>query len=592
MHYKNRMSIPDEYKWDLSKIFANDEAWENSFAAVKINMDKISSYQKTLKEPKRLLECLREKDRLNMDFEKLYVYANMKSHEDIRIAKYQEMCSRIALTAADFSAKMSFIVPEIIASFNAEELKNLSNNTDFEDYSYMLSELSRRRARVLSDKEEKIIAETGAIVDTFSSTFSKFDNVDVKWDKAKDSKGKEHDLTHGIYALFMQSKDRELRKNAHYSMMNGYKNLINVLASNYIGSIQSDVVYSKLRKYNNTLEYSLDGENVPEKVYLKLIEEVDKAIPLLKKYITYRKHKLGYNQHKAYDMYVNVERNKEIKMTFDEAFKMVKGGLEPLGKEYQSLLEKAKRERWIDVFESDGKRSGGYSWGANGTPPYILLNYNGTLREAFTIAHELGHSMHSYLSDKEQPYAKAQYEIFVAEIASTVNEMLLIKYLQKDAKPTMRKYLLTYLLDMYKSTVFRQSLFAEFEYNAHTVIEKGEGLSADRLCTIYEKLNIKYYGARYITNVLKYEWARIPHFYNAFYVYKYATGLIAATAIAENIFDNKPGAVEKYLRFLSSGGSKPPHEILQEAGVDLLTDEPYNRAFGLFRTTLKELENI
>ncbi|NCA68207.1 MAG: hypothetical protein EOM87_09125 [Clostridia bacterium] len=375
-------------------------------------------------------------------------------------------------------------------------------------------------------------------------------------------------------------------------MMGGYKAIINVLASNYAGSLQSDVLFSKLRGYKSALSHAMDGENVPVEVYDKLLAAIHKAIPYLKRYIAYRKKKLGYTQHKAYDMYVNVQRNKEIKLSYDEAFAQVREGLAPLGKDYIALLDKAKNERWIDVYESEGKRSGGYSWGSNGTPPYILLNYNGTMHEVFTIAHELGHSMHSYLSDKRQPYAKAQYEIFVAEIASTVNEMLLIRHMLKGANAALKKYLLTYLLDMFKGTVFRQSLFAEFEKEAHEVIEKGEGLSSDVLCKIYEDLNIKYYGSKYITDVVKYEWARIPHFYKAFYVYKYATGLIAATAISESIFSGEPNAIERYMEFLSAGGSMPPLDILKTAGVDLLTDEPYKKAFGLFAATLKELNYL
>ncbi len=589
MSYKSRAAVPDEYKWDLSKIFVSDEAWEIEFRAVNELISAMEQYRGTLAEQGMLLECFKHKDQLSMRFEKLYVYVNMKSHEDIRISKYQEMCSRIELASSEFAAKVSYIVPEIIASYTAAQLTVLSQDSAFSDYSYRLTELARRKERVLSDKEEIILARTGVIVEAFSSAFSKFDNVDVRWDDVKDSKGKTHSLTHGTYALIMQSKDRKLRKNAHYSMFGGYKAVINVLSANYTGSLQSDIFYAKARGYKDSLEHALDGENIPREIYDKLIIEVNKALPLMKKYLAYRRKKLGVSRHKAYDMYVNTERKKELRFQFSEAFAKVVEGLRPLGTNYLALLEKARQERWIDVFETEGKRSGGYSWGAYTTPPYILLNYNGTLRETFTIAHELGHSLHSCLSDASQPYAKAQYEIFVAEIASTVNEMLLIRHMQKTADSALKRYLSTYLLDMFKGTVFRQCLFAEFEREAHAGLERGEGLSSDILCSLYENLNKKYYGNGYITDVLKYEWARIPHFYNAYYVYKYATGLIAATAISESIFNGETGAVERYIEFLSSGGSKPPDEILKAAGVDLTSDIPYRKAFKLFSDTLKEL---
>ncbi len=592
MNYKNRAAVPDEYKWDLSRIFNSDEEWEQELSAIGALILEGERYRGKLGERAILLECFKQKDKLSIRFEKLYVYANMKSHEDIRISKYQEMCSRIELVASELSAKLSYIVPEIIASYSADELISLSKDEAFSDYSYRLTELARRKKRVLSDKEEVILARSRVVSETFSSAFSKFDNVDIRWDTVKDSKNKAYKLTHGTYSILMQSKDRVLRKNAHFAMLGGYKAMINALSANYAGSIQSDIFYARARGYNDSLEHALDGENVLREIYDKLILEVNKALPLMKRYIAYRRKRLNVGRHKAYDMYVNTERKKELRFTFDEAFEKVVEGLYPLGAKYLSLLEQAKRERWIDVYETEGKRSGGYSWGAYGTFPYILLNYNGTLRESFTIAHELGHSLHSHLSDDAQPYAKAQYEIFVAEIASTVNEMLLIRHMQSTAAPALKRYLSNYLLDMFKGTVFRQCLFAEFEREAHAVLERGEGLSSDILCSLYENLNIRYYGKSYVTDVLKYEWARIPHFYNAYYVYKYATGLIAATAISESIFNGASGAVERYIGFLSSGGSKPPYEILKDAGVDLTSDTPYRKAFALFADTLKELKEL
>ncbi|MBQ7653134.1 MAG: oligoendopeptidase F [Clostridia bacterium] len=591
MKYNDRKDIPEEYKWDLTQLVSSDEEWERLLAEFSEKKKEIVKFKGKLKDKATLLECFAFSDELELEFETIYVYANMKNHEDMRIGKYQQYVASLGNVVGEYMALSAFITPEIIASYSVEELNALSDDPAFNAHSYELKELARKKDTILSEKEESILGQASAIVSVFHDTFARFDNADVKFAPVKVG-GKKVKLSHGVYGTLMQNKNREVRKAAHFSMFNGYKDMINTLASNYSGNVQADWMDARIRGFKSSLSRALDSTNVPVEVYNTLIEETHKALPSLKKYLTYRKKQLGVSEHKAYDMYANTEKYKAEEISFDDAFNIVLEGLAPMGEDYVELLKKARRERWLDVYESDGKRSGGYSWGVYGHPAYILLNFNGTLSETFTIAHELGHSMHSYFSDNALPYAAAQYKIFVAEIASTVNETLLINHLLKTATGERRKYLLSYRLDMFKATVFRQTMFAEFEQKAHEYVEKGGGLSAEALCDMYEKLNVLYYGKQFITPVLKYEWARIPHFYTSFYVYQYATGLISATAIASDILSGKEGAVENYKKFLSAGGSMPPLEILKLAGVDLTTPEPFKKAFALFADTLKELSSL
>ena len=588
MNYTSRNDVPEKYKWDLTPLFASDEEWEVKFAELKKDLPSASAYVGKLADPDKLAEVFVLSDEISLRFEWLYVYANLKCYEDAREGKYQQMVARIGMCAAELSATYAFVTPEIIASYTKEQLIELSKDPRFAAHSHELVELARQKEHILTDKEERILAQAGTALRGYSAIFSRYDNADIKWNPVKVD-GKKVPLSHGVYGELMLSPDRRVRKDAHNSMMQGYKDMINTISATYAGNIQADVFYAQVRGYKSCLARALDNDNLPEKVYTNLIRGVHRALPTLKAYLGYRKDKLGIRSHKAYDMYVNLEEAHNKKYEFDESFDMVLEGLAPLGEDYIALLKKARDERWIDVYETPGKRSGGFSWGTYGSPAYIMLNYNGTLSETFTIAHELGHSMHSYFSDHAQPYASAGYRIFVAEIASTVNEMILIKSLLKKAGPEEKKFLLGYQLDMFKSTIFRQTLFAEFEMQAHQVVEQGGGLSPDVLCDIYEKLIIKYYGKQFVTPMIRYEWARIPHFYTSYYVFKYATGLISACAIASDIMSGKEGAVENYMKFLSAGGSMDPLDILRLAGVDLMEKAPFDKAMQLFKDTLDEL---
>jgi oligoendopeptidase F len=591
MKYTDRKDIPIQYRWDLTPLFADDQAWEAQFAQLKTLLPEAETYRGKLADQEQLSELFALSDRAGLVFEQLYVYAYLQYYQDTRVGTYQQMVARISMCEADIAGAFSWVTPEIIASYDQRQLLELSRQPAFAAHSHELVELARQKDRVLSDKEEKILAEVTPVLGMFHETFGKYDNADVRW-RPVEVDGKTVEMSHGVYGELMLSQDRKVREAAHNSMMEGYQRVINTLTSNYAGNVLGDVFIAKTRGYDSVLARALDNNNIPQAVYLKLIDKVHAAIPTLRDYMQYRKQKLGISEHKAYDMYVSTEAEQNRQYDFEESFAMVLKGLAPLGEDYIALLQKAKDERWIDVYESDGKRSGGFSWGVYGSPAYILLNYNGTLSETFTIAHELGHSMHSYYSDHSLPYASAQYRIFVAEIASTVNEMLLIKSLLKDADAAAKRYLLGYLLDMFKATVFRQTLFAEFEMQAHNVVESGGGLSADGLCDMYRRLIEVYYGEEFVTPMIQYEWARIPHFYTSFYVYQYATGLISACSIASDILEGKEGAVANYKRFLSAGGSMDALDILRLAGVDLTEDAPFDKAMRLFSDTLAELRSL
>lgn len=591
MNYNTRSDIPEKYKWDLSRLIADESTWQPRLDAVKEEFKLLAEFKGRLSDPSVLLTFFRLNDKISLELETLIVYANMKSHEDLRISKYQQMVASASMVVTDYASIISFQTPEIIASYTEEQLMELSAKPEFKDYSFSLLECARQKDKVLSEKEENLLAKAENVFGTFSDIFSRFDNADIKWEPVMVD-GVETPISHGSYGALLQSKNRQVREDAHFSMFNSYKNMINTIATNYSGNVMKDYFLASVRGFDSCLERALYNDNIPTSVYQNLTDSVREASDKLKEYFDYRRQKMNLDSHHAYDSYVSIVEQDESEIEFDDAFEIVLKGLAPMGEDYIALLKKAREERWIDVYETKGKRSGGYSWGVYRHPAYILLNFNGTLNETFTIAHELGHSMHSYFSDNALGYSSAGYRIFVAEIASTVNEMLLIKYLLKTSSGERKKYLLTYLLDMFKSTVFRQTLFSEFERKAHEVVEKGGGLSAELLCDIYEKLNVEYYGSDFLTPVLKYEWARIPHFYNSFYVYKYATGLISACAIASDILSGKEHAVENYKKFLSAGGSMYPLDILRLASVDLTAKEPFEKAFALFSETFEELKKL
>ncbi len=580
-----------KYKWAVEDIYADTESWEKDFKAVEKQLD-FSKFKGKLGDKKSLSEFLSETEKVSRAIEKLYLYAHMRHDENTKDNVFDALLNRIMSLYVKLESETSFMVPELTA-LDESVLKSYINDESLKDYDYTLKRILKSKAHVLTESEEKLLSVSSEALASFSDIFSKIDNADLPL-KSFRYNGKTYPLSHGFYGVYLHDNDRELRKKAFKTYYKAYTSLINVISATYYGNVKKDVFYARAKKYDSALDAAVSNEDVPISVYKNLIKSVHKALPLLHEYMAEKKRCLNLDKMYCYDIYVPIVENAELKMKYDDAYELVIKGLAPLGKEYEKLLRKAHDERWLDVYEGDGKRSGAYSTGVYDSHPYVLLNYQETTHDVFTIAHEMGHSIHTYFSQKSQPYAKADYKIFVAEVASTVNEVLLIKYLLKEEKDVkMKKYLLSYLLEMIRTTLFRQTKFAEFEEYAHASVEKGVPLTVESMCKYYLKLHKKYYGkALTSSSEIKYEWARIPHFYSAFYVYKYATGIISALSIAERILTEGEKAVKDYFAFLSSGSSAGPVDLLKIAGVDLTTEKPFENAFKVFADALEEFKSL
>lgn len=590
MKIKERSKISGDFKWKLEDIFLSNEAWEECYFATEEAMPKIASYSDKLGDDDALYECLTLSSSISHDISKLYQYARMRRDEDTRVTLYQGMSDRAENLLVKFSSLNSFITPELV-TFTTDRLERLSRSKRFSDYSVFFEEVIRNKNIILSKKEEKLLREAGIFSETPDEVFSMFDNADIKFKPVTDEKGNAVEMSHGVYSVLLQDPSQRVRSEAFKSMFSAYCDHINTLAANYAGNVKKDWFYAKIRGFSSSLDYATYSENVPPTCYRKLLASVDKGLKPLHKYVALRKRALGGGELHMYDLYVPISKARNLSVSYEEAVKMVRSALEVMGKDYSDTLGSAFTDGWIDVYENKGKKSGAYSWGCYGVHPFVLLNYQPTTHDVFTIAHELGHAMHSFYSNSAQPEEKAGYEIFVAEIASTVNEVLLLKYLLKTAEGEFRKYLLSYYLDMFRTTLFRQTMFGEFEERAHSMAENGESLTAEALSEAYYALNKKYYGRAVVHDeLIRYEWARIPHFYNSYYVYKYATGLTSAVTIASRLLAEGERYFKKYKKFLSAGGSMPPLEILRLAEVDLETNEPYDRALREFSDTLSELE--
>ena len=586
----NRDEVDQKYQWRLSDIFASDEAWEETFFATEERMPRLSEYADKLANEDMLVECLALVKELSHNIAMLYAFARMHLDEDAKNGKYQAMTTRVEMLAVRYDTLASFIQPEL-SELSSERLKELAESKRFEGYDVFFNEILRSKNIILSKKEEKLLGEVGIFADTNHEVYNMFDNADVRVEPVTDDKGEKVEMSHGVYGVLLQNPDQRVRKDAFESMFGAFKAYVNTLAMNYAGNVKKDWFYAKIRGFASALDYAMYRENVPSTCYKKLLEAVGEGTKPLHRYIALRKRVLGLETLNMYDLYMPLVAEQELAMPYEKAVETVKEALSVMGEEYCKVLAGAFENGWVDVYESKGKRSGAYSWGVYGVHPFVLLNYQPTVHDVFTIAHELGHSMHSYYSNLTQPEQKADYEIFVAEIASTVNEVLLLKHLLKTATGAFRQFLLAYYLDMFRTTLFRQTMFSEFEVFAHTKVEKGEPLTAEDMCNYYYELNKKYYGRAVEHNdLIRYEWARIPHFYNSYYVYKYATGITTAVSIANNILTKGSAYFEKYKKFLSAGGSMPPLDIIRLADVDLESDVPYKTAMAEFEATLNELE--
>lgn len=586
-----RSQVKDCYKWKVSDIFDGDEQWEKAVEELFLAID-FSAYQGKLGDKAKLLGYLKMSDELTVRLEHVAVYANLKRDEDTRIAKYNAYSGKIDMLFSRFCAATAFFEPEM-AALDESYLKELIEDKDFSDYDYQLKLLLKRRSHVVSEKEERLVALSSEALGSFYDIFAMIDNADlplpeIEWE------GKKRKLTHGLYGLILHSPDRKKREEAYKKYYSAYIGLLNTITANYYGNVKKDVFLSRVYNFDSCLDHALFSEDVDRKIYENLLESVTENCGVMHRYIADRKKILGVDKLYFYDVYAPLVKDAEVKMPYDKAYEYVVEGLAALGEEYQNLLRRGFNERWIDVEETEGKRNGAYSAGVYGVHPFVLLNYQPTLNDVFTIAHEMGHSLHTYFSQKNQPFAKSEYKIFVAEVASTVNETLLLKYmLSKAEDENLKKYLLNYYLDSIRATLHRQTMFAEFEYEAHRMVEEGEPLTRENLCEKYAAIGKKYYGDAIEHDYeISTEWCRIPHFYSSFYVYKYSTGIITAINIANRILTEGESAVKDYFKFLSGGSSTDPVSLLKLAGVDLSTKEPFTFAMKEFENTLLEFEKL
>lgn len=592
---KQRNEIPKEYKWNIEDMYPDESLWDKDVKECVERAEKFAEFQGQLTQsPKTLLEALNERDSIWQKIEHAFVYAAMKKDEDNRIDKYQAMDDKCGSAIAKISAAMSFFTPELLEASEEKILGFLASEPELEKYEFLLKSMLKEKEHILSAPEENILAQMSEVTGATNDVFKMLNNADLTFGTVIDEDGDEVPLTHGNYITFMESQDRSIRKAAFTNMYEAYKKLINTIATNYNYNTKTDVVSARIRKYDSSLNAALDGNNIPTSVYHNLIKEVHDYLPVVHRYMELRKKVLGVDELKMYDVYVPLINLPKKDIKFEEAVEIMADGLAPLGYEYIEQVRKGVQSGWIDVYENQGKTSGAYSFGSYDSMPYILLNYTNTLKDVFTIVHEMGHSMHSYYTRKTQPYIYGDHSIFTAEVASTVNESLLIRHLLETEKdPEMRKYLLNYYIEEFRTTLFRQTMFAEFELLAHEEIEKGGVLTAQWLSETYGRLNSQYFGpAMAEDDYIKYEWARIPHFYRGFYVYQYATGYSAATAISSKILSEGEEARNNYIEFLKSGSSDYPVELLKIAGVDMASPEPVKMAMETFKNLVDELEKL
>lgn len=592
---KLRSEIKDEYKWDLTKIYKDEKEWQKDFNDVKEEILKATSYKNSfLINGKKLYEYLKYDEVVSRKLEKIYYYAHLNHDADTLNEKYKIMTNKVSDLFTKYNELSSFVVPEILkldekklASFYEDEKK-------LEDYRFSIENIYRFKNHTLDEEKEKMLSNLSKCLSNPEETYEALTDSDFEYDYITDEKGNKIKFNESNYSLFIKSKDRSVRKKAFEMLHNKYKKYIRTITSTYKGEVETNVVLAKIRNYDSAISASLYSDNVSQDIYNNLIKVVNDNMDVLYKYYDLKKEILSLNRLHMYDTYVEIINKVSKKYTFDEAKEIVMEALSVLGDKYIKNLKKAFDEKWIDIYHSKGKRSGAYSSGNFDVNPYVLLNFEGTLDDVSTLAHELGHSMHTYLSCKNNPYQYSSYEIFVAEVASTVNELLLANYMLKSSKNKEEKLaIINHILDLYKATLYRQTMFAEFEKETHKLREKGEVLTSDLLSNMYYDLVKKYFGPNVLCDdLIRYEWARIPHFYYNFYVYKYATGISAASYIVDGILNNREGALKNYINFLKTGGSMYPLDELKIAGVDLNSKSVVLSAIKTFERYLKEFKDI
>ncbi|WP_394869610.1 oligoendopeptidase F [Clostridioides difficile] len=588
----DRSTIEEKYKWKIDKMYSSKEEIEKDISKVKNLIQEVKEYKGKLSESKEnLYKVLNISENASRIVQNLYVYTHMKQHEDTRINDNQGRATKTEMLSTDLGVATSYIVPEILA-IEENKLSEYLKDEKLSFYTKYIKDILRDKPHTLSEREEEILAATSELSTIPENVYDMLAYADMEFPEIEDEEGNKVKLSHSNYSLFIKSKNSRVRKDAFEGEFSTYEKYKNTFASTLYGGIKSEIFYAKTRKYNSAIEASLFSDDVSLDVYNNLISAIDKSIPNLNKYVELKKKFLGLNEIHMYDLYVPLTDKFDMDIPYDKAQDIILEALKPLGEEYLKVIKSAFDEGWIDVYDNEGKKGGAYSWGSYDSHPYILMSYKNDLNSLFTLIHELGHSVHSHYSRTSQPFLYSDYKIFVAEVASTLNELLLINYLLENSKSKDETiYLLNYYLEQFRTTVHRQTMFAEFEKIVHQRVESGEPLTADEFTNIYYKLNEKYYGKSAIVDKqIGIEWARIPHFYSNFYVYKYATGFSAASALSQQILSEGSTAVDRYINFLKSGGSEYPLEQLKSAGVEMTKKESIEEALNVFAELVNKLE--
>jgi len=587
-----RSAVENKFKWTIDEMYPNEGAIDKDIHKVKELIDEVKKYKGTLADSEEnLYKALNISEQASRILQNLYVYTHMKSHEDTRINKNQGNATKTDMLSTELSMATSYMVPEIIA-MDSKKLEGYLKSEKLSHYKKHVDEILRLKPHTLNEREEELLAAVSDLSGVPENIYDMLSFADLQFPEIENEKGEKVKVTHENFSLFLKNKDQRVRKDAFDAMYSVYGQYKNTFASTLYGGIKSEIFYAKTRKYESALQGSLFQDDVSVEVYDNLIDAVHENLDTLNKYTGLKKKFLGLDKINMYDLYVPLTENFDMKIPYEKAQEIILEALKPLGEEYLENVKKAFGEGWVDVYGNEGKQGGAYSWGSYDSKSYILLSYKDDLNSLFTLIHEMGHSMHSYYSKNNQSYLYSGYKIFVAEVASTLNELLLINYLLKNAKSKEEKvYLLNYYLEQFRTTVYRQTMFAEFEKICHAKVEGGEPLTSEEFTNIYYDLNKKYYGESCEVNEqIGLEWARIPHFFSNFYVYKYATGFSAASALSKQILEEGENAVQRYKEFLKSGGSDFPLNQLRKAGVDMEKKESVDKALHVFKDLVDELE--
>ncbi|QHA35887.1 oligoendopeptidase F [Rossellomorea marisflavi] len=591
----NRSEVKQELTWRLEDIFPSDEAWEKEYKEIQELSSRAGEFKGTLGNgADELYAAFAFQDEILERMGKVYTYSHMRYDQDTTNSHYQGMDDRAKSLYTKLGSAFAYLVPEVLSVDEEKIASFLEEKPELKVYAHALEEINLQRPHILTEKEESLLAQASEVFSSSSNTFGMLNNADLEFPSIKDENGEVTEITHGRFIRFMESSNRSVRKEAFEKVYETYGKFRNTFASTLSGTVKKDNFSAKVRNYDSARHAALSNNNIPEQVYDNLVETVNNNLHLLQRYVKLRKKVLELDEVHMYDLYTPLVKEVKMEVGYDEAKKMILDGLKPLGEEYANVLKEGFENRWVDVVENKGKRSGAYSSGAYGTNPYILMNWQDNVNNLFTLAHEFGHSVHSYYTRSAQPYTYGNYSIFVAEVASTCNEALLNDYLLKTIDDEKKRlYLLNHYLEGFRGTVFRQTMFAEFEHHIHKKAQEGVALTSEYLTKEYYELNKKYFGDEIVIDEeIGLEWARIPHFYYNYYVYQYATGFSAATALSHQILEEGGPAVERYIEFLKAGSSDYPIEVLKKAGVDMTTSSPVEEACKVFEEKLNEMETL